>query len=208
VILMGMANRTWSFSNITSNTLSILRNTITAPIPPTITSFSPTSGPIGTTVTITGTNFSTTTTNNIVWFGAVKATVTAATSTSLSVTLPIGATYQPISVTVNGSTDYSSAPFSVTFQARRLLMQLSLQRKSTLLQELVHIMQLLVISMAMAKPDLVITNNASNTISVFRNISSSGSIVAGSFATKVDFTTGTNPMGVTMVILMGTGNLI
>ena len=39
--------------------------------PPTITSFSPTSGPIGTTVTITGTNFNTTAANNVVvlWCG-------------------------------------------------------------------------------------------------------------------------------------------
>lgn len=42
---------------------------------PTITSFSPTSGPIGTTATITGTNFNTTAANNIVYFGAVRATV-------------------------------------------------------------------------------------------------------------------------------------
>ncbi|MSQ46384.1 MAG: hypothetical protein EXR24_05330, partial [Ignavibacteria bacterium] len=49
---------------------------------PTITSFTPTTGPVGTTVTITGTNFNTTAANNIVWFGATKATVTTASATS------------------------------------------------------------------------------------------------------------------------------
>jgi FG-GAP-like repeat/IPT/TIG domain len=57
---------------------------------PTITSFSPTSGPVGTTVTITGTGFSTTLANNVIHFGAVKATVSAATTTSLTVTVPVG----------------------------------------------------------------------------------------------------------------------
>src|SRR5688572_25230611 len=55
---------------------------------PTITNVSPLSGPVGTAVTITGTNFSTTAANNTVFFGAVKATVTAASATSLTVTVP------------------------------------------------------------------------------------------------------------------------
>ena len=44
---------------------------------PTITSFSPTSAKPGDAVTLTGTNFSTTPTNNIVFFGATPAMVTA-----------------------------------------------------------------------------------------------------------------------------------
>src|SRR5471030_1472542 len=70
---------------------------------PTITSFTPASGPVGTSVTITGTNFNATAANNIVFFGATMATVTAASTTSLTVTVPAGATYQPISV-LNGAT--------------------------------------------------------------------------------------------------------
>ncbi|MEP1779247.1 LamG-like jellyroll fold domain-containing protein, partial [Reichenbachiella sp.] len=74
-----------------------------APQPvPTISSFSPANGPIGTEVTITGTNFDATPANNIVFFGAAKAAVTAATSTSLTVTVPAGATYEPITVLVDG----------------------------------------------------------------------------------------------------------
>jgi hypothetical protein len=82
---------------------------------PTITSFSPTSGPIGTSVVILGTNFNTTAINNIVYFGSVKATVTTATSTSLAVVVPSGITFQPITVTVNGLTACSDEPFKVTF---------------------------------------------------------------------------------------------
>ena len=72
----------------TSGTGTIAGFTYIAP-PPTISSFSPTSGTIGTTVTITGTSFSTTPANNIVFFGAVKASVTAATATSLTVVVPL-----------------------------------------------------------------------------------------------------------------------
>src|SRR5215469_5103215 len=82
---------------------------------PSITSFAPTSGAIGTTVSISGSNFSSTPANNIVYFGAVKANVTIASAGSLTVTVPYGATYEPISVTVNGYTAYAQKPFLVTF---------------------------------------------------------------------------------------------
>jgi len=71
---------------------------------PTITSFSPASGPVGTVVTISGSNFNPTASQDIVYFGAVRAVVSAATGTSLTATVPIGATYQPITVTTNNLT--------------------------------------------------------------------------------------------------------
>lgn len=65
---------------------------------PKIASFSPTSGPIGTTVTISGANFGTSAVNNTVFFGDVKATIIQASSTSIRVTVPFGAANKPISV--------------------------------------------------------------------------------------------------------------
>lgn len=82
---------------------------------PTISSFNPASGLVGTTVIITGSNFDPTTINNVVYFGAVKAAVTAASTNSLTVIVPEGATYQPVTVTTNGLTAYSASPFNVTF---------------------------------------------------------------------------------------------
>ncbi|MBS1661223.1 MAG: IPT/TIG domain-containing protein [Bacteroidetes bacterium] len=82
---------------------------------PVITSFSPMSGPIGTTVTISGSNFNATPSSNIVYFGAVQTTVTAATSTSLTVTVPPMTTYEPISVTTGGRTAFSRLPFNITY---------------------------------------------------------------------------------------------
>lgn len=82
---------------------------------PVINSFSPTNGNIGSSVLITGSNFNTTPTSNTVYFGPVKSNVTAATSTSLTVTVPTGASYQPISVTTNNLSAYSVQPFNPTF---------------------------------------------------------------------------------------------
>ncbi|WP_170970960.1 IPT/TIG domain-containing protein [Ilyomonas limi] len=83
--------------------------------PPVITSFAPLSGPVGTTVTIKGNNFSTDPASNIVYFGAVRAPVVSAATTILTVTVPAGATYRPITVTNNHLTAYSNTFFNVTF---------------------------------------------------------------------------------------------
>jgi len=82
---------------------------------PVISSISPLSGPAGTTVTITGTNFSVTAANNIVFFGGVKANVISATPTVLRVTVPLGAAWAPVSVTTHNLTAYSLQPFTLTF---------------------------------------------------------------------------------------------
>lgn len=58
---------------------------------PSITAITPSAASIGSTVIIDGADFSTTISDNVVWFGGVKATVTAATATSLTVTVPAGA---------------------------------------------------------------------------------------------------------------------
>lgn len=95
--------------------LLILSFTTSLYAQPIISSFAPLSGPAGTSVTISGSNFSLTPANNTVYFGVVKAIVTAASSNNLTVTVPAAATYQPISVTVNNLTAFSDRPFLVTF---------------------------------------------------------------------------------------------
>ena len=88
---------------------------------PRITSFSPVSGPVGSTVTITGMNFGPTADTNSVRFGGVKATVTQADSHSLTVIVPSGASYAPITVTTRGLTNYSAAPFSPTYSSGKII---------------------------------------------------------------------------------------
>ncbi len=76
----------------------------TGPSAPTISSAAPDSGAFNTTVTITGTNFSTTTTNDIVSFNGAAATVSAATATQLTVTVPKGAGTGAIKLTIGTNT--------------------------------------------------------------------------------------------------------
>ena len=82
---------------------------------PRISSFSPSSGPIGTIITITGTGFSSNINNNVVYIGAVRGVVSAASATSITVTVSPGSSYEPITITTAGLTAYSKNPFNVTF---------------------------------------------------------------------------------------------
>lgn len=105
-------------ANFGGNSISILLNemghTVRTAIPA-INNFTPSYGPIGTTVYIYGDNFDTVASHNIVYFGAANAVVTSATSSTLTVTVPAGATYVPLSVTVRNLTAYAQQAFYVTF---------------------------------------------------------------------------------------------
>ena len=175
------------------------------PPPPTITTFTPLSGPVGSTVTITGTNFNTTASNNIVFFGATKATVSAASATSLTVTVPSGATHAAITVLNTATTlaAYSKSFFLPTFTPNK---------GSITSEDIAAKVDFTTgtnpISVAIGdidgdgKPDLAVANLNSATVSVLLNTGSSGSI---SFATKVDFTTGTSPYSVAIGDIDGDG---
>ena len=76
--------------------------TVSAAGPPNITSLSPTSGPVGTSVTITGTNFGATQGSSTVTFNGTAATPTSWSATSIAVTVPAGATTGNVVVTVGG----------------------------------------------------------------------------------------------------------
>lgn len=89
-----------------------------APAPPAvllgITIFTPASGPVGTVVIITGSGFNTTAGLNAVFFNNTAATVTAATSTQLTVTVPAGSATGKITMKANGNTVVSVTDFTVT----------------------------------------------------------------------------------------------
>ncbi|MGC4022740.1 MAG: FG-GAP-like repeat-containing protein [Cyclobacteriaceae bacterium] len=87
----------------TSQLDNVILNTVAIGNAPTITSFSPASGLPGSSVIITGTNFNTVASQNSVFFKGIKATVTNASSTQLTVTVPTSAAYGPITVVNNGT---------------------------------------------------------------------------------------------------------
>ncbi len=89
----------------------------TQPALPTITSFSPTSGAVGTAVTITGTNFTGATT---VRFNGTNATFTVVSATSITTTVPSGATTGVVTVITPAGTANSSTNFTVTTTAPAL----------------------------------------------------------------------------------------
>ena len=78
-----------------------------------VIAFTPATGPVGTTVTISGTGFSATPASNTVTFNGTGATVSSASTTQLVVTVPSGATTGVISVTAPAGSDSSSSSFSV-----------------------------------------------------------------------------------------------
>lgn len=84
------------------------------PTTPTITSFSPSSGVVGTTVTINGTNFAATLTDNTVKFNGTTASLSSGTTTQLRAVVPLGATTGKLSVTTSAGTGQSSADFVVS----------------------------------------------------------------------------------------------
>ncbi len=79
-----------------------------------IIEFNPDSGPVGTTVTIFGTGFSATPSQNTVTFNGVSASVTSSTTTQIVTTVPAGATTGVIGVTAPGGSATSTQAFTVT----------------------------------------------------------------------------------------------
>jgi FG-GAP-like repeat/IPT/TIG domain/Secretion system C-terminal sorting domain len=158
---------------------------------PTISSFSPLSGPVGASVTINGTNFSTTPANNIVFFGAVRANVTAASATSLNVSVPAGATYQPITVSVNGLVAYAARPFIVTFTGGGTIASNTFGTRQDFTTDIRPNAVVLSDFDGDGKSDVATPNNyntaGSSSVSVLRNTSSTPTI---SFAAKQDYLTG------------------
>jgi YD repeat-containing protein len=92
------------------NLLSISRQPSTAI---SIIDFTPKTGPVGTTVTIFGTGFSSTAGQNTVTFNSLATTVTSASPTMLVATVPAGATTGPIGVSSPSGSATSSQVFTV-----------------------------------------------------------------------------------------------
>jgi RHS repeat-associated protein len=107
---------TSDIKDTTGNPLTPFTSQFTTVAAPSITSFTPDSGAVDTAVTITGTNFDPIATKNEVKFNGVTATVTAASATSLTATVPSGATTGPITVTMRGGTATSATNFTVITQ--------------------------------------------------------------------------------------------
>lgn len=170
----------------------------------TLSSFTPASGPVGSQVTIAGANFSGNAAGNIVYFGDVRATVVNATTTSLTVTVPAGASHKPLTVTTNGLIRYTK-PFIVTFPGAVYNLSPNNFQQQLDIPTGVHAYKLASGDLdGDGKADLVVTNSGVNTFSILRN---TGSQSATGFAPKADVATGSDPRGILIEDLDGDGML-
>ncbi|HRI22666.1 MAG TPA: FG-GAP-like repeat-containing protein, partial [Panacibacter sp.] len=171
---------------------------------PSVKSFTPLSGPVGATITINGKGFSKLMKQNIVYFGAVRARIISVTDTSIAAQVPAGATYQPLSVTVNNLTAYADRPFVITFNGDAVMTPASFASKIDLLSGNYPFSICSADLDGDTKADIISANYSDETISVFRNTAFSGFIF---FAPKVDFTTAGRPGSVVSGDVNGDGKL-
>ena len=191
--------------NLNSSSVSVFYNIAD---PPTITSIAPTLGKVGDSVTITGTNFSTTPSSNVVWFGGAEATVTSASATSLTVSVPSGVRFGPVRVTVNNRTAESDEYFEPDYDTAFPTIDAStLADKVDVTAGTGAYYPVLGDLDGDGKLDMAVSNKDAATISVFRNISTSGTLDGSSFAAKQDLTTGTSPFDADVGDMDGDGEL-
>lgn len=157
---------------------------------PSISGFTPTSGPIGSAVIISGSNFDTTPTNNEVYFGTIKATVLSASASLLTATVPAGAAYDRISVVVNESVALSSIPYEVTFESDGTIDAASFSTSELFPTGEAPVVSITVDLDGDGLLDIVVSNSMDNDVSVLQNISTIGDI---NLDTKVDYPVGMNP---------------
>jgi DNA/RNA endonuclease G (NUC1) len=99
------------FTALPANIATILRAKVDGAVAPSITSFSPASGSVGTSVTLTGANF---TGASSVTFNGASASFTVNSSTKITTTVPSGATTGKIVVTAPGGQATSATSFTVS----------------------------------------------------------------------------------------------
>ncbi len=183
------------FSVLVISTLSFLSASAQ-----TITNFSPLTGPAGTAVTITGTGFNTTAAPNVVYFGPVRATVTAASATSLTVTAPITAGYNNISITnlTTNLTAYSAKPYNLEFPvtgeqsfADGFDLSTTFLPGKMIAGDLDND----------GKIDLVAINSTSHSLAIFRNLTTDGF----TFGTSINVTIGVSSVVQVLMDLDGDG---
>jgi len=160
----------------------------------------PVSGTVGSSITIQGSGFSSNVSDNTVLFGTIKATVTAASPGSLTVTVPNGAVYGPIKVVSEHLSATSSISFSITSSGCPGLNNESFLPKTDFTVGSSPANTYAGDIDMDGNPDLVVVNSYSNTVSVLRNNETNGVL---SFSPGVDIITNYYPQKIVMADLDG-----
>ncbi|MGY8652574.1 MAG: FG-GAP-like repeat-containing protein [Verrucomicrobiia bacterium] len=174
---------------------------------PQIISIDPLRGPVASVVTITGGGFGLVPDQNIVYFGSVRANVLTATADELTVEVPSGVIYAPITVSFGGLSASSALPYVVTFDGDTAFGEMAYDspvRFGTGGQP---------VAVAVGdldgdgSPELVTANFGTSSFSVFLNATTPSSLTVGTFGLKQDFGTGVGPSAVGLVDIDGDGAL-
>lgn len=174
---------------------------------PQIISIDPLRGPVASVVTITGGGFGLVPDQNIVYFGSVRANVLTATADELTVEVPSGVIYAPITVSFGGLSASSALPYVVTFDGDTAFGEMAYDspvRFGTGGQP---------VAVAVGdldgdgSPELVTANFGTSSFSVFLNATTPSSLTVGTFGLKQDFDTGVGPSAVGLVDIDGDGAL-
>jgi hypothetical protein len=202
--------------NLTANTVGLdnvslgRRTYYTAPI---VSSFAPTSGLPGTTITIDGSDFDPDPAQNAVFFGSANATISSATSTQLMVIVPSNAEYGPITV-INknkGVVTQSQDPFVPVFTGGGRIIPASLDNKIEISLDATpgnNINGLILGDIdGDGWLDLIVSQSSLNEVAIFRNLGITGDVTAASFAPKVSVTGSGNQPGLRLYDLDGDGKL-
>jgi hypothetical protein len=190
LILLSMCLNIYFLGHAISNVSSV----------PVISSLIPSSGAIGSVLTINGVGFSSTASSNVVYLGAVKATITASTATNITVTVPAGAgSIVPVSVAVNGMVAYSATCHTPTFNITNTpeltpnyvsnSVTLGFNPRSIAVGDINND----------GIPDMILTNSSDSTISVFPGNGD------GTFADSTNYKVGSSPMYVVIGDFNGDG---
>lgn len=151
-------------------------------------------------------SFSTNTADNIVYIGGVRANVLAATASQLTVAVPYGSFYSLISVTTNGFTYYSWAPFVTAF-TNNAVPSLTLNSFDAKVDFTAGTGAGAIASGDLdvdGKADIVVVNSPANTISIIRNTGAPGIVT---FAPKIDIPTAASPNHAVLADIDGDGKL-
>jgi hypothetical protein len=115
----------------------------------------------------------------------VRAVVSAASFYELTVTVPVGATCAPITVTADGLTGYANRPFLVTYAGSGTLDTASLGPRIDLSVGDGPVKAVFGDLDRDGRPDLVLAHAYDASVWVFRNLGTNGALSPGSFASPV-----------------------
>ncbi|MEM1408876.1 MAG: FG-GAP-like repeat-containing protein, partial [Bacteroidota bacterium] len=164
---------------------------------PVVSDFTPKIAVVGSSITLTGSGFSNTSTNNIIHFGSVSATVISSSTNSLVVEVPVGSKADKINVlnTVTGLSGQTARNFYPTFDGgARIIPASFLPHQDLAINEGARTVRMVDVDgdgwldvVSISRQSIGIPGQE---ISIFRNLGTGGTLSSGSFASKIELNVG------------------